>query len=140
MASPSFEVGRPSPECTEVTRTLERCLKESRAVDTESLCIIAGEKVRKRERNLKPNCRLSLSLSFPPFLSPTPVQVWSIRVDLHVLDHCGNITDCAAIAAVTALKHFRCAVQGGLDYIAEHTCNSVMSLPVHGQSIYSTHR
>lgn len=45
MASPGFEVGRPSPVATEVARMLERCLKESRAVETESLCIIAGEKV-----------------------------------------------------------------------------------------------
>ena len=42
MASPSFEVGRPSSVATEITK---RCVKESRAVDTESLCIIAGEKV-----------------------------------------------------------------------------------------------
>lgn len=34
-------------------------------------------------------------------------QVWEVRVDLHVLDHCGNIIDCAAIASITALKHFR---------------------------------
>ncbi len=46
MASPSFELGRPSSVATVLTRTLERCVKESRAVDTESLCIIAGEKVR----------------------------------------------------------------------------------------------
>ena len=45
MASPSFEVGRPSSVATVITRTLERCVKESRAVDTESLCIIAGQKV-----------------------------------------------------------------------------------------------
>ena len=36
---------RPSSVATEMGRTLERCFKESRAVDTESLCIIAGEKV-----------------------------------------------------------------------------------------------
>lgn len=77
MASPAFEVGRSSSQGTEIGRILERCFKESRAVDTESLCIIAGEKV------------------------------WSIRIDLHVLDHCGNIIDCAAVAAITALKHFR---------------------------------
>ena len=29
----------------EVTRLLERCIKESRCVDTESLCIMAGVKV-----------------------------------------------------------------------------------------------
>ena len=47
MASPAFEIGRPSSVATEITRTLERCVKESRALDTESLCIIAGEKVKK---------------------------------------------------------------------------------------------
>ena len=36
---------RPSSYATEITRILERCIKESRAVDTETLCIIAGEKV-----------------------------------------------------------------------------------------------
>ena len=36
-----------------------------------------------------------------------PLQVWLIRIDIHVLDHCGNIIDCAAVAAITALKHFR---------------------------------
>ncbi|CAI8023434.1 Exosome complex component RRP45 [Geodia barretti] len=77
MASPAFEVGRSSPLAIEVARMLERCLKDSRAVDTESLCIIAGEKV------------------------------WSLRVDIHVLDQCGNITDCATVAAIAALKHFR---------------------------------
>ena len=30
-----------------------------------------------------------------------------MRVDIHVLDHGGNITDCASIAAITALAHFR---------------------------------
>lgn len=29
----------------EINRLLERCLKESRCIDTESLCIVAGEKV-----------------------------------------------------------------------------------------------
>ncbi len=35
------------------------------------------------------------------------LQVWEVRVDVHVLDHCGNIIDCVAIATLTALKHFR---------------------------------
>lgn len=30
-----------------------------------------------------------------------------MRVDLHVLDNGGNIADCASIAAITALAHFR---------------------------------
>lgn len=78
MGSPAFEIGgRSSPIVTETARILERCFKESKAVDTESLCIIAGQKV------------------------------WSVRVDIHVLDYCGNIIDCSALAAITALKGFR---------------------------------
>ena len=41
----NFLCFRPSSYATEITRILERCIKESRAVDTETLCIIAGEKV-----------------------------------------------------------------------------------------------
>ena len=32
-----------------------------------------------------------------------------MKVDLHVLDNGGNIADCASIAAITALAHFRYA-------------------------------
>ena len=76
-------------------RILERCIKESRAIDTESLCIIAGEKA-----------------SYPlhaeaGLVKVVCLQVWEIRLDLHVVDHCGNIVDCASIAAITALKYFR---------------------------------
>lgn len=42
---------------------------------------------------------------FPP--TPTPSQVWQIRVDLHLLNHDGNIIDAASIAAIVALCHFR---------------------------------
>ncbi|XP_071787486.1 exosome complex component RRP45-like [Asterias amurensis] len=77
MASPSFEAGRLSEYGVELNRLLEKCLKESRAVDLESLCIVAGEKV------------------------------WQIRVDVHVLNHDGSILDCASVAAITALSHFR---------------------------------
>jgi len=77
MASPAFESGRSTEFSTELNRFMERCFVESRAIDVESLCIVAGEKV------------------------------WSVRVDLHVLDSGGNIADCASIAAITALAHFR---------------------------------
>ncbi|PFX14581.1 Exosome complex component RRP45 [Stylophora pistillata] len=77
MASPAFESGRMTEFGTELNRFMERCYVESRAIDVESLCIVAGEKV------------------------------WSIRVDVHVLDNGGNIADCASIATITALAHFR---------------------------------
>ncbi|KAJ8551342.1 hypothetical protein K7X08_000712 [Anisodus acutangulus] len=77
MADPSFEVGRPSESAVELGRIIDRGLRESRAVDTESLCVVAGK------------------------------WVWSIRIDLHILDNGGNLVDAANIAAVAALLTFR---------------------------------
>ncbi|KAK2176217.1 hypothetical protein NP493_675g02001 [Ridgeia piscesae] len=77
MAAPHFEAGRPSQQGVELGRCLERCLKESRCIDTESLCIMSG------------------------------MKVWAIRVDVHVLNHDGNLIDACSMAAITALTHFR---------------------------------
>ena len=76
MASPDFPEKSPEREIL-VSRMLERAFKQSRAVDTEGLCIVAGEKV------------------------------WMIRVDVRVLDACGNILDTACLAASAALLHFK---------------------------------
>ncbi|CAB4026742.1 Exosome complex component RRP45, partial [Paramuricea clavata] len=77
MASPAYETGRLSEHTVELNRLLERVYKQSQCIDVESLCIVTGEKV------------------------------WSIRVDVTVLDDGGNIIDCASIATITALSHFR---------------------------------
>ncbi|XP_065110694.1 exosome complex component RRP45 [Paramisgurnus dabryanus] len=77
MASPAFEPNRQSELLVTLNRQLERCLRNSKCIDTESLCIISGEKV------------------------------WQIRVDVHVLNHDGNLLDAASIAAIAALSHFR---------------------------------
>ena len=50
MACPSFEAGRLSDFGIEINRLLERCLKESRCLDTESLCIVSGERVSKSDQ------------------------------------------------------------------------------------------
>lgn len=76
MAAPDYDIGR-SPLTMRVERLLDRCFKESRSLDTESLCIIAGQKV------------------------------WSIRVDVHILNDSGNVTDCCVMASFCALKHCR---------------------------------
>ena len=49
----------------------------SRCVDTEALCVLAGK------------------------------LVWSVRVELRILDNGGNATDVASIAAVAALRNYR---------------------------------
>merc|ERR1712126_521158 len=77
IAAPKFEIGRLTEEGVEINRTIERCLKESRCLDLESLCIVSEEKV------------------------------WSIRLDIQILNHAGNLADAASIAGLAALSHAR---------------------------------
>ncbi|KAL9436870.1 hypothetical protein AB3S75_022839 [Citrus x aurantiifolia] len=92
MADPSFEPGHPGESAVELGRIVDRGLRESRAVDTESLCVLAGK------------------------------LVWAIRIDLHILDNGGNLVDAANIAALAALLTYRrpeCSLGGedGLEVI-----------------------
>lgn len=77
MPSPHFEPSRPSETELLLSRLLEKTLRRSQALDTESLCLIAGAKV------------------------------WAVRADVHVLSHDGNLVDAACIGVIAALQHFR---------------------------------
>uniref|UniRef100_A0A803Q5S2 Exoribonuclease phosphorolytic domain-containing protein n=1 Tax=Cannabis sativa TaxID=3483 RepID=A0A803Q5S2_CANSA len=77
MADPSFEPGRPTEAAIEVGHVIDRGLRESRVVDTVSLCVLPGK------------------------------FVWAIRIDLHILDNGRNLVDTANIAALAALMTFR---------------------------------
>lgn len=77
IASPAFEIGRQDTTEVLLSRILEKTVRRSGALDTESLCIIAGAKC------------------------------WHIRADVHVLDHDGNLIDATCIALIAALLHFR---------------------------------
>ncbi|CAG8961817.1 hypothetical protein HYFRA_00013993 [Hymenoscyphus fraxineus] len=77
MTSPHYEVSRPSDPEILLSRILEKNLRRSQALDTESLCLIAGHKV------------------------------WSIRADVHILSHDGNLIDASCISVLAALQHFR---------------------------------
>lgn len=45
LAAPHFEAGRNSELSVQLNRLLEKCLKDSKAIDLESLCIKMKEKV-----------------------------------------------------------------------------------------------
>lgn len=49
MASPNFEPGRPTETANELARLIERGLRETKAVDLEALCVLAGRKVCPQE-------------------------------------------------------------------------------------------
>ncbi len=90
---------RTSHFAVEAQKIIERGLRESNAIDTESLCIVAGEKV-----GLLFLLLLLYHILIPFFLSS---KVWSVRCDVHVMDDWGNVVDCAALATICALLHFR---------------------------------
>lgn len=77
MASSSFEGGRLDKDGARVQMLLENCLRDAHCLDRESLCIVSGEKV------------------------------FIVRVSVAVLNHEGNMLDCAVLSAVIALAHFR---------------------------------
>ncbi|KKZ64027.1 exosome complex component RRP45 [[Emmonsia] crescens] len=77
MASPAYETGRQSELETHLARTLDRIIRRSNALDTESLCIAAGK-----------NC-------------------WHVRADVHVVDSDGGLVDSCCLAIMTGLLHFR---------------------------------
>ncbi|MCX8158174.1 MAG: exosome complex protein Rrp42 [Candidatus Diapherotrites archaeon] len=75
MASPSFDVGPPDENAIELARVVDRGIRESKAIDFNSLCIREGE------------------------------LVWIIYLDLYVLNDDGNLFDASALAALSALKN-----------------------------------
>jgi len=73
LASPTFEPGPPDENSIELARIVDRGIRESKAIDTEKLCIEPGKKV------------------------------FVIFVDVYVLNHDGNLIDASALAATAAL-------------------------------------
>jgi exosome complex component RRP42 len=74
ISSSDFESGPPSIKAIELSRVVDRGIRESKSVDMKTLCIESGEKV------------------------------WMLSVDIIPLNVDGNLFDAAAIAAVAALS------------------------------------
>jgi exosome complex component RRP42 len=86
LASPEFEAGPPGEESVELSRVVDRGIRESKAIDIGELCIIPGKKV------------------------------FVVFVDVYVLNHDGNLIDASALAALGALvnaKIFKYEVKEG---------------------------
>jgi len=77
LASPDFEAGPPDEESIELARVVDRGIRESELIELDKLCIEPGEKV------------------------------WVIFIDIHILDHDGNLFDAASLASLAALMTTR---------------------------------
>jgi exosome complex component RRP42 len=73
LASPDFEAGPPREDAIELARVVDRGVRESKVVELEKLCLEPGEKV------------------------------WVVFIDIHILDHDGNLFDAASLASLAAL-------------------------------------
>ncbi|MCA9478368.1 MAG: exosome complex protein Rrp42 [Nanoarchaeota archaeon] len=88
IAHPTIESGPPGIDSIEISRVIDRGLRETHTLDVKSLCIESGE------------------------------SVWSVIVDLVPVNHDGNLIDLGALAAIAALEDAKLPniVEGKADY------------------------
>jgi len=77
IASPLFELGPPGNQATELSRIVDRGIRESKAIDFKKLCIKKGEKI------------------------------WMVFIDIYPLNDDGNLIDASVLATLAALKDAR---------------------------------
>jgi len=75
LSSPRFENGPPKFPAIELGRVLDRCVRESKFIDVEQLCIKKGEKV------------------------------WTVFIDIYSINDDGNLLDAAGMGIIAALKN-----------------------------------
>jgi len=74
LSSPRFESGPPRINTIELGRVIDRCVRESKFIEFEKLCIKEREKV------------------------------WTVFIDIYSINDNGNLIDAAGIGAIAALK------------------------------------
>lgn len=75
MSDPSFSSGPPDERSIELSRVVDRGIRESKGIDFKKLCIVSGEKV------------------------------WVLFLDMYLINNDGNLFDACALAALAALKN-----------------------------------
>jgi len=73
LAAPEFESGPPGEDAIELARIVDRGIRESECIELKKLCLTPEEKV------------------------------WCLFVDIHIINHQGNLLDCSALASLVAL-------------------------------------
>ncbi len=75
LSSPEFEPGPPGIDAIELSRVVDRGIRESKALDFKKLCIEPGE------------------------------AMWMVIIDIYPINAAGNLFDAAALAAIAAMKN-----------------------------------
>ena len=73
LASPTFEPGPPDEDALELSRVVDRGIREAKAIDLDKLCLIPSRKV------------------------------WNVWIDIYILNHDGNLIDASMLASIASL-------------------------------------
>lgn len=79
IAHPEFYAGPPDENSIELARVIDRGIRSAKVIDLKKLGAVTGSKEK----------------------------VFGLFLDLHILDHFGNLIDCASLAAMAALSATR---------------------------------
>lgn len=74
LSNPEFESGPPGIDAIELSRVVDRAIREGKGLNFKKLCIKKGE------------------------------LMWTVLIDIYPINHDGNLFDAASIAALAALK------------------------------------
>ncbi|MDO8428778.1 MAG: exosome complex protein Rrp42 [Candidatus Diapherotrites archaeon] len=77
LASPTFESGPPKTEAIELSRVVDRGIREAKTLDFKKLSLVAGEKC------------------------------WVVFIDSYVINHAGNLFDTCSLSSMAALMNCR---------------------------------
>jgi exosome complex component RRP42 len=97
LASPDFESGPPGENAVELARVVDRGIRESKCIKLNELCIEPEKKV------------------------------WCVFIDIHIINHDGNLIDAAALASSVAVLNAKIPKLDGEKIIREE---SERQLPV----------
>ncbi len=100
LASRSFEAGPPDERAIELSRVVDRCIRESGAIDLKKLVLVEGQKV------------------------------YILYIDCYVLDYDGNYFDAAVLSSVAALMGATLPVYRVVDNRVEQLANERMKIPL----------
>lgn len=105
IANKNFEYGPPNKFAVEISRVVDRCIREAPIIDLKQLSIVEGS------------------------------TCWKLHIDIYLLDFDGNVMDAAALAAVCALLTTRIPTASSINGEINIDESVTTKLPVMNKSI-----
>ena len=105
IASRNFEYGPPNKFAVEISRVVDRAIREAPLIDLKDLCIIEDSKC------------------------------WKLNIDIYILDFDGNIMDAACLAAVCALLTTKLPAINTVNGEVNVDYDNLIKLPVKNKSV-----